>query len=104
MNPLDEEKSIEEMVATIEGTDTDDFEERYELSKEQRIILEASRTPFWNDFLIPELNTLIAVLDLQSTTEVDPWRRYATVEAYKVMTNFKLKLIDALETAQQFNG
>lgn len=93
---------IEQEIKRIEGEDigaieeTDDF-----FSHRARLVLEASKTPFWNEVLMPELDNYIATLDSSMTTEEDPWRRYANVEAYRIMCIFKINLIDVLERAQQ---
>ena len=96
-NPLDEK----EIIGRIEGDDISDFDNdpTDELYR-NRLILEAAKTPFWNEVLIPDLNNAIAVLDSSMTTEADPWRRYGIVEAYKWLTEFKLLYLDVLENAQ----
>lgn len=90
--PYDDLTGLEDMnKIELEGNDE---------SYRERLILEASKTPFWNEVFIPDLNNAIAVLDNSMTTELDPWKRYGYVEAYKWLSEFKLLYLEVLEQAQ----
>lgn len=87
--PLNEYEELNE-----KHLDKDFEQERDEIAG---IIQEASKSRFWNEVLIPELDNILATLDGNMTTESDPWRRYAFVEVYRAMKNFKLGLLTALD-------
>jgi hypothetical protein len=69
-----------------------------------RILIEASKTAFFTDILMPKINMFIMMYDNMQQTENDPWRRYALTEVYKVLSEFKINLIGEIDFARKATG
>ena len=75
------------------------FKDEFKQEERELDVFREVSPQFWK-YLMDDLSTEIRGFDNMMKTERDPWRRYALVETYTFLCNYKIKLMDYMEASK----